>query len=222
MATQIVILGGPGDGLVVAQTIRDLASSGRGVVLLGFLNDALERGTTLAGAPVLGPLDEWRSGPDDAMFCAALHKVGQMPARAARVRGLDIPDQRWITLIHPTACIANDVRPGAGTFIGPHVTVQPGARIGRFASLRAGANVGHHAVLEDFAYMGPNATLSGRATLREGAHLGPNAAVLDGMKVGRYAVIGLCSAVTKNVDDHAVCIGVPARVIGPGSRVRGK
>jgi acetyltransferase-like isoleucine patch superfamily enzyme len=61
--------------------------------------------------------------------------------------------------------------------------------------------------------MGPNATLSGRARLMEGAHLGPNAAVLDGMTVGRYAVVGLCSAVTKNVDDFAVCIGVPARVV---------
>jgi sugar O-acyltransferase (sialic acid O-acetyltransferase NeuD family) len=216
MRTELVILGGPGDGLVMAQTVRDLSAAGRDVHLLGFLNDTLPKGTSLADVPVLGTLEQWRSVPHEALFCMALHKVKQMPERAARVRGLGIPEERWATLVHPAACIADDVRPGGGTFIAAHVTVQPGARIGRFASLRAGANVGHDAVVEDFVYMGPNATLSGRAVLDEGAHLGPNAAVLDGMRVGRYAVVGLCSAVTKNIGDFAICMGVPARVVTLG------
>lgn len=211
-------MGGPGDGVVLAQTVRDLNSVGQDVALVGFLNDTLPKGAKVASVPVLGAINDWPSLPPDTLFCMALHKVKQMPARAERVRALGIPDGRWFTLIHPTACIAGDVRPGHGTFVASHVTVQPGARIGCFASIRAGANVGHDAVLGDFAYMGPNATLSGRAALEEGAHLGPNAAVLDGIRVGRYAVVGLCSAVTKNIDDFAICIGVPARVVSLGMK----
>jgi acetyltransferase EpsM len=222
MPRRIVILGGPGDGVVVAQAIHDLAAAGQDVALAGFLNDALPKGAQVFGAPVLGTLEEWRTLPEDVLFNPALHKVREMPARAARVRGLGIPESRWTSVIHPTACLARGVSIGDGSFIASHVTVQPGARIGRFASLRAGANVGHDAILEDFTYMGPNATLSGRARLQEGAHLGPNAAVLDGMRVGRYAVIGMCSAVTKHVDDFAVCLGVPARPLasGPGVPVK--
>jgi acetyltransferase EpsM len=211
-------MGGQGDGLVVAQAVRDLAAAGGSVALAGFLDDALVRNTIVAGVPVLGILDEWRALPADFVFYPALHKVKQMPGRSKRIRDLAIPEARWATVVHPTACIASDVKIGHGTFIASYTTLQPGARVGCFASIRAGANVGHDAVVEDFAYMGPNATLSGRAILREGAHLGPNAAVVDGMTVGRFAVVGLCSAVTKNVDDFSVCIGVPARPVSLGQK----
>lgn len=213
MPIKIVILGGPGDGVVVAQALRDLDRAGKPVVVVGFLNDALPEGTMIDGIPVLGALDSWTALPSDVRFCPALHKVKLMAARAKRILELRIPDERWFSVMHPTAKISDGVRIGCGSFIASYVTVQPGAILGRFISIRAGANVGHDASVGDFAYMGPNSTLSGRARLEDGAHLGPNAAVLDGVKVGRYAVVGLCSAATKNIEEFSVCIGVPARVI---------
>jgi acetyltransferase EpsM len=137
-----------------------------------------------------------------------------MESRARLIASLGIPEERWISVIHPTARVARDVEVGAGSFVAAYAVVQPGARIGRHVSIRAGANIGHDAVIEDFAYVGPNATLSGRAILQTGAHLGPNAAVLDQRRVGRYAVVGLCSAVTRDIPDREVWMGVPARRVG--------
>jgi hypothetical protein len=80
-AKRIVIIGGPGDGVVVAQTVRDLAKAGREVSLFGFLNDRLERGEHVFGAPVLGTLQTWQQLPQDVCFVPALHKVCEMVSR---------------------------------------------------------------------------------------------------------------------------------------------
>lgn len=208
---QIVILGGPGDGVVVARSIEARGGRGEALQVAGFLNDALPPDSRIAGRPVLGRLEDWRRLPAEFSFVAALHKLKQMQARMNRVIGLAIPDARWATVIDPAACIAEDVVIGHGSYIGPYAVVQPGCRIGKHVSIRAGANLGHDAGVADFAYVGPNASLCGRARLDEGAHLGPNACVADGKSVGRFAVVGICSAVTKNVPARTVVIGVPAR-----------
>jgi acetyltransferase EpsM len=208
---KVVILGSAGDGAVVAEAIRDLAASGAAISIQGFLDDGVPPGSAPLGAPVLGPLREWSRVDAEVGFIAALHKVAQMEHRARLIASLGIPEARWISVIHPTARVARDVRVGAGSFLAAYAVAQPGSRIGRHVSIRAGANIGHDAVLEDFAYAGPNATLSGRAVLDVGAHLGPNAAVLDQRRVGRFSVVGLCSAVTRDIPDREIWMGVPAR-----------
>ena len=45
------------------------------------------------------------------------------------------------------------------------------------------------------------------------ARIGAGATVLPGVRVGRHAVIGAASVVTKDVPDYAVAVGNPARVI---------
>jgi acetyltransferase EpsM len=127
------------------------------------------------------------------------------------MRSLCVPKARWATVVHPTACIARSVVIGSGSFVASFVTIQPGAKIGWCVSIRAGANIGHDACVEDFVYIGPNASVCGNAILREGAHLAPNAVLLDRRTVGRFSVVGIGAAVMKNVEDHTVVIGNPAR-----------
>jgi acetyltransferase EpsM len=216
--TKLVILGGHGDGLVVAEAIRVIASIGGDFSLLGFLNDRVGKGMLIADIPVLGRWDDWSLLPPDVMFVPVVHKVGQMSQRVARMRALDIPEARLATIIHPSSCVARGIAIGPGCFIASHVTIQPGAKIGVCASIRAGANIGHDAQLHDFTYMGPNSTLSGRAVLCEGAHLASNAAVLEDRKVGRFAVVGLGSAVLKHVEDFSTVLGNPARPLSISSQ----
>lgn len=42
--------------------------------------------------------------------------------------------------------------------------------------------------------------------------IGNNVIILAGVKVGNGAVIGAGAVVTKDVDDYAVCVGVPAKI----------
>ena len=214
MSLKIAILGGHGDGLVVAQTVRDVAEATGRMMLAGFLNDAVPAGAQIDGAPVLGTLDAWRLCAADVVFVTALHKFKQMPARRRRIVGLAIPDERYAVVAHPTAVVASDAAIGAGTYIGAHVVIQPGATVGRHASIRAGANVGHDGIIGDFAYVGPNATLCGRSRLMEGAHLGPNSVIVDGQTVEPFAVIGAGTVVTRRAHAFEIYFGVPGRRVG--------
>jgi len=44
--------------------------------------------------------------------------------------------------------------------------------------------------------------------------IGGGCRILDGVEIGRHAVIGAGSVVTRSVPDHALAVGVPARVVG--------
>ena len=211
---RLVVLGGPGDGLVVAEAILHTMADGRDVELYGFLNDVLPLGEILQSAPVLGRFEDWTALDDNVMFVPAVQKVKDMQARVNRIESLGIPDRRWASVVHPRAVVSSDVQIGAGAFIASCATVQPESRIGRFAGLRAGAMLGHHCVVEDHAYVGPNATMCGRSRLDFGAHLGPGAVLLDSRTMGTFSVAGIAAAVTKNVPDYWVVFGNPAVRVG--------
>lgn len=50
--------------------------------------------------------------------------------------------------------------------------------------------------------------------VKKGATLGANCTIVCGVIIGRYAFIGAGAVVNKNVPDHALMVGVPARQIG--------
>lgn len=47
----------------------------------------------------------------------------------------------------------------------------------------------------------------------KGAWVGAGATILPGIRIGKHAVVGAASVVTKDVPDYAVAVGNPARVI---------
>jgi sugar O-acyltransferase (sialic acid O-acetyltransferase NeuD family) len=210
----IVILGGAGSGVIVAEAIAASAAAGVPIALLGFLNDATPAPAAFAGAPVLGPFEAWHDCPADAAFISAIPKPKEAWARFRRIASLGIPRERWATVVHPTACLAADASLGPGTYVGPLAVVEPGVTAGMHACLRGGSYVSHEVRLADFVFVGPNATVLGRVTLAEGAHIGANAACREEIAVGRYAVVGIGATVIADVPEFAIAAGNPARIIG--------
>ena len=49
--------------------------------------------------------------------------------------------------------------------------------------------------------------------IKKGAWIGAGASILAGVTVGEYAIVGAGAIVTKDVPDHAVVVGSPARVV---------
>ena len=49
--------------------------------------------------------------------------------------------------------------------------------------------------------------------IKKGAWIGAGASILPGVTVGRYAIVGASSVVTKDVPDYGVVVGSPAKVI---------
>ena len=55
---------------------------------------------------------------------------------------------------------------------------------------------------------------SKKTLVKKGATIGANATIICGNTIGRYAFIGAGAVVTKDVPDHALVLGNPARISG--------
>lgn len=49
--------------------------------------------------------------------------------------------------------------------------------------------------------------------IQKGAWIGAGATVLPGVSIGKYAIVGAASVVTKDIPDYGVAVGNPAKVI---------
>jgi acetyltransferase EpsM len=209
----VAVLGGRGAGALAAFTLSRLDALGQ-ARCVGFLNDIETVGTRISGYPVLGSFASWRELTADTCFVAPLHKAKQMGARAAIVRDLAIPSDRWATVIDPQAVVAPDASLGFGVLALAGSSIMCGARLGDHIAVRNGAHIAHDCTIGDFVMVGVNAVVCGYATVHEGAHIAPGAIVRDGTTVGRYSVVGLGAVVVEDVPDGAVVAGNPARIIG--------
>lgn len=213
-AVPVAVFGGPGGGALAALTIGRLSASSGRVACAGFLNDFEAPGKTINGYPVLGPFATWRDLPARTQFVAPLHKAKQMKARAARIRGLGIPSDRWATVIDPQALIGDAVSHGIGLLAAFNSSVMSGAKLGDHVALRSGSHVAHDCRIGDFVMIGINAVICGYGIVQDGAHIAPGAVVREGVTIGHYSVVGLGAIVIADVPDGAVVAGNPARVIG--------
>lgn len=107
---------------------------------------------------------------------------------------------------------------GAGTIVREFTAVQQGAdaatRIGAGCWLLSRSYVAHDCVLEDEVTTSAGVSLGGRSRIGRGANLGMNSTVHQRRVVGPGAMVGMSSAVTRNVPPFAKAYGTPARVRG--------
>lgn len=211
---KIIIIGGHGDGIVLASSIEDLRLSGANIMFLGFLNDHENKDSEISELPVLGSSADASSFMDDKdiFFMTAILKVKKNYDRSHRIDKLNIPPHKYFTLFHPHATVSKKAQVGYDTFIGPHANIMPNSIIGNHCSFRSSASVGHDCIIQDYSYMGPNSTLSGRVKVCKGVHIGPNASVREGVTLGSFSVIGIGAVVLNDIPDFAVTIGCPAKV----------
>lgn len=129
--------------------------------------------------------------------------------------------------VMPGAQIGEDCVLGQNVMVGPNVAVGDGCKVQNNVSLYESVT------LEDRVFLGPSCVFTNVLTprafverkdefaptlVRTGATVGANATIVCGVTIGRYAMIGAGAVVTKDVPDHALIVGNPARRIGWVSR----
>lgn len=119
--------------------------------------------------------------------------------------------------------------------IGDRVKLENRVSIFKGARIASGAFIGPHTCLlndkrprsitPDGALKGPDDWLVSGVTVEEGASIGGGCTVLPGVKVGRFALVGAGSVVTRDVPYHGLVFGNPAHLVAYvcecGARLRG-
>jgi acetyltransferase-like isoleucine patch superfamily enzyme len=113
---------------------------------------------------------------------------------------------------------------GGSVTLGPEVRLNQRCILSAFKAninIGKGTGIGHQTVF--FTYhrgLAPGQPIrkqplesSGDIIIEEEAWVGANCTILDGVRIGKGAVVGAGSVVTKNIPDGAIAVGNPARVI---------
>ena len=97
--------------------------------------------------------------------------------------------------------------------------------LGDRVTVKCGVSLYDGIDIEDDVFVGPDVSFSNdsrprsrvprgpaaRTRLRQGASIGAAAVILPGVTIGRWAMVGAASLVTRDVADHALAYGSPAR-----------
>lgn len=139
--------------------------------------------------------------------------------------------------IRPFTFIERDVRIGDRCVIGPFSRLRPGVRIGNDVEIGnfteiSRTKIGDRTIMKHFSYLGDSvvgghvnigagavtANFDGRqkntTQIGDGAFIGSDAILIAPVKIGRKAVVGAGSVVTKGktVPAGGLAVGVPARI----------
>lgn len=166
-----------------------------------------------------------------------IHPSAEVSPRAHVADGVRIWNQ---------AQVREDARIGAGCILGTGVYVDTGVEIGARCKIQNGVYLYHGVTVEDGVFLGPRATttndLRPRAIFPDGRSRGPNdwtvtrtricygasvgagAVIVCGVTIGRFAMVAAGAVVTRDVPDHGLVRGNPARLVGAvcacGERLR--
>jgi UDP-2-acetamido-3-amino-2,3-dideoxy-glucuronate N-acetyltransferase len=114
--------------------------------------------------------------------------------------------------------------------LGQNVNVSNNAKIGNGVKIQNNVSVYEGVELEDYVFCGPSMVFTNDLTPRSkypkgntsykktlvkyGATIGANATIVCGNTIGRWAMIASGAVVTKDVANHALMVGVPAKQVG--------
>jgi acetyltransferase EpsM len=215
MNENIIIIGGSGNGSVIADAITDArlqhSSNAR---VCGFLNDRLAKGDQIAGYPVLGSLTDVQLFLKQGFrFIFTIYRIDGQKERIDIFKSLNIPQEALFTFIHPMAYVAPSAKVGLGTVLMPQVSVSSEAVIGDGCLLMVNSSVGHNTVLNAHCHLAAQSCLSSHVLLEEGVHIALNATVREDLVIKKYSTLGMGSVLLNNIGEKEIWAGNPARFL---------
>lgn len=205
----IIIVGAGGFGREVNLWAKDSFSKDQ-YKIKGFLDDnprILDNYDMDVG--IIGELNSYEIKNQDRFLFA----IGEIDVKIRLVARLKKKGAKFLTLIHPTAIVANTAKIGQGVIICPFVIVTDHAQLGDFVMMNIYSSCGHDVKVGNYCILSPYATLNGFVVLEKEVFLGTRATVIPYKKIGHKSKISANSVVMRDVPPYKIVFGVPGKAV---------
>ena len=152
-----------------------------------------------------------------------MSKKGEKKSKYAIIKDIEVGEgTRIYDQVNLYKC-----RIGRNCKIDAFVYIEGNVKIGNNVKIRAFTFIPEGVEIEDEVFIGPGVIFTNdkypraqgewrllRTKVKKGASIGAGAVILPGITIGKYAIVGAGSVVTKNIPDYAIVVGNPAKIVG--------
>lgn len=203
MNKRLILIGASGHGKVIA----DIAKK-NGYSEIAFLDDN-EAITQCSGYAVLGKIDAAVRFSD----CDFVVSIGNAKVRQRLQEQLERDCLSVVTLIHPNAVIADDVKIGNGTVVMAGAVVNPEATIGKGCIINTCASVDHDCIIEDYVHVSVGTHVAGSVQIGARTWMGAGVTVSNNVEITQDCMIGTGAVVVRDITESGTYVGVPVKKV---------
>lgn len=208
MNNKLLIIGASGHGKVLA----DIAKKMNIWDNIAFLDDDTSKKEVL-DLEVIGTITE---AYKYIYSCSFIVGIGNNEIRKHIQEEINSKNGGIATLIHPSACIGEEVKIGKGTAIMANTVINSGTKIGNGCIINTAATVDHDNIISDFVHISPGAHLAGGVKIGATSWLGLGSTVNNNISIISNTLIGAGGVVVKDIKESGTYAGVPVRRLKDG------
>lgn len=130
------------------------------------------------------------------------------------IESLELPEDRFATVISPKASVSNFSKIGYNVLIMAGVVVTSNAVIKNHICILPNSVIHHDVKILDFCLIGSNVTIAGGTQIGVNSYIGSGTSIINNVTIGERSMVGLGSNVIASVMPSSKVAGNPAKEIG--------
>ena len=207
----IVIVGSSGHAKVVIDIINKLNC----YELLGLIDPFREVGENVLSVSILGSEDVLTDLCAKYQNLKIFVAIGDNFVRktVAEKISLNFNKIEFVSIIHPSVQIGENVQIGKGVVIMPGVSINSDTKIDDFVIINTNSSIDHDCHLGNFCSIAPGVALGGDCKIGILSAVSIGTTIIHRIKIGSNVVIGAASLILKDCPNDSLIYGSPARYI---------
>ena len=212
---KIIVLGTGGNCIDIFDTLNDInkVNDEKIYECAGFLDDDANKiGQKFNGIEVVGTLAD-AVNFEDCFFVNGIGNPENFWKKQEIIGKTKIKNDKFLSIIHPTASVSEMSSIGKGTVVFQNVTITSNSRIGDHVVVLPNSIISHDVIISDYASIAGGVCVSGGVEIGESCYLGTNSTIKGNLKIGKNSLVGMGSVVLRNVEENVVVAGNPAKFL---------
>lgn len=205
---KLVIIGAGGCGREVLQWARDINEKKPTWGSFEFIDDNLE---ALNGKNCDVPLNKKIQGYKPEKDADYICCIANSNIRKNIVESFESFGANFVSIIHPTAVIADNCKIGNASVIYPYAIVSDNADIEKGCIINMYSSVAHDSVVGEYSTVSAHCDITGMCKVGKFVFMGTSSQMIPSSRIGDNAYICAGSMVMGRVKENTKVMGNPAR-----------